>query len=118
MARVLIINDSSSVRARCSALLGDVGYQVVEAAAGLEAIEAYRARRPDGVLLDCTTASTAALQTLEDIMRMDPSARVAMVTAMGQRSLEATALEAGAAAIVLKPFDGSRVLSTMRRLIG
>jgi two-component system chemotaxis response regulator CheY len=118
MARVLVVNDAPYMRARCSKLLGEGGYQVVEAANGAEAVEAYRTYRPDGVLLDITTPEAGGMSTLQEIMKLDPSARVAMVTAMGQKELVGSALNAGAAAFVVKPFDGSRVLATMQSLVG
>ena len=118
MARVLVVNDAAYMRARCSQLLGEGGYQVVEAANGAEAVEAYRTYRPDGVLLDITAPEAGGMSTLHAIMKLDPSARVAMVAAMGQKELVGSALDAGATAFVVKPFDGSRVLSTMRSLVG
>ena len=118
MASVLIVNDAPHVRARCSQLLGDGGYEVVEACNGAEAVEAYRTHRPDGVLLDITAPGKGGMSTLEEIIKLDPSARVAMVTAMGQKELAGSALSAGATVFVVKPFDGSRVLATMRTLFG
>ncbi len=118
MARVLVVNEAPYMRSRCSKLLGAGGHQVVEAANGAEALEAYRAYRPDGVLLDITAPGAGGMSTLRGIMKMDPSARVAMVTAMGQNELVGSALNAGASAFVVKPFDGARVLATIQNLVG
>ncbi len=56
--------------------------------------------------------------TLQEIIKIDPHARVAMVTAMGQRTMVMSALKAGARDFVVKPFDGPRVLDTVQKLIG
>ncbi len=117
MARILIVDDAAFMRMRCSKLLGEKGYEVVEAANGAEALERYKERQPDGVLLDITMPKMDGIVTLQEIMKIDPNARVAMVTAMGQRAMVMNALKAGARDFVVKPFDGARVLDTVQKLI-
>lgn len=56
--------------------------------------------------------------TLQELMKIDPAAKVAMVTAMGQRSMVMSALKAGARDFVTKPFNAERVLATVHKLIG
>jgi two-component system chemotaxis response regulator CheY len=51
-------------------------------------------------------------------MTLDPDARVAMVTAMGQQSIVMEALKSGARDFVVKPFEASRVLSAVQRILG
>ncbi len=87
MTRVLVVDDAAFMRARSSKLLGEKGYEVVEAANGAEALEVYKGQRPDCVLLDITMPKMDGIVTLQEIMKMDPTARVAMVTAMGQKSM-------------------------------
>jgi len=118
MARILVVDDAAFMRMRCSKLLGEKGYEVVEAANGAEALERYQESRPDGVLLDITMPKMDGIVTLQEIMKMDPSARVAMVTAMGQRTMVINALKAGARDFVVKPFDGTRMIDTVQKLIG
>ena len=82
-----------------------------------EALEKYKEQRPDAVLLDITMPKMDGIVTLQEIIKIDPAARVAMVTAMGQRSMVMNALKAGARDFVIKPFDGARVLDTVQKLI-
>ena len=118
MARILVVDDAAFMRMRCSKLLGEKGYEVVEAANGDEALERYKENKPDGVLLDITMPKMDGIVTLQEIMKIDPNARVAMVTAMGQRSMVMNALKAGARDFVVKPFDGTRVIDTVQKLLG
>ncbi len=118
MTRVLVVDDAAFMRARSSKLLGEKGYEVVEAANGAEALEVYKSQRPDCVLLDITMPKMDGIVTLHEIMKMDPTARVAMVTAMGQKTMVMNALKAGARDFVVKPFDGARVVDTVQKLIG
>ena len=118
MTRVLVVDDAAFMRARSSKLLGEKGYEVVEAANGAEALEVYKGQRPDCVLLDITMPKMDGIVTLQEIMKMDPTARVAMVTAMGQKTMVMNALKAGARDFVVKPFDGARVVDTVQKLVG
>ena len=118
MVKILVVEDAVFVRNWCSRLLRENGYDVVEAANGDEALEIYRDEKPDGVLLDITAPETDGVVTIQEIMKMDPAARVAMVTAMGQNAVVLTAIEAGARDSVMKPFDGNRVLDAVEKLIG
>jgi len=118
MAKILVVDEAIFVRRWCSQVLRDKGYDVVEAANGTEALRAYREEQPDGVLLDITTPETDGVATVQQIMRMDPAARVATVTAMGQSATLLSALEAGARDSVMKPFDSIRVVDAVEKLVG
>lgn len=118
MAKILIVDDAAFMRMRCSKLLTEVGHEVIEASNGAEAVEKYKSSKPDGVLLDITMPKMDGIMTLQEIKKIDPNAQVAMVTAMGQRSMVMSALKAGAKDFIVKPFDGPRVLSTVEKLLG
>jgi len=81
-------------------------------------VEQYRAHHPDAVLLDITMPEMDGLTALKAIRKLDPNAKVAMVTAMGQQSTVMEALKAGARDFVLKPFQSDRVLATVKKLVG
>jgi two-component system, chemotaxis family, chemotaxis protein CheY len=57
------------------------------------------------------------LTALKEIRKIDPDARVAMVTAMGQQGIVMEALHAGARDFVLKPFQADRVLGALQKLL-
>ncbi len=118
MARILIADDAAFMRMRCSKLLVENGHEVIEATNGAEALEKYKECRPDGVLLDITMPKMDGIIALQEILKIDPSARVAMVTALGQKSMVMNAIKAGARDFVTKPFEGARVIDTVQKLIG
>ena len=117
MARILVVDDAAFMRMRCSKLLIENGYEVIEAANGDEALERYKEHKPDGVLMDITMPKMDGIVTLQEIIKIDPAAKVAMVTAMGQHSMVMSAVKAGARDFVVKPFDGARVLAAVQKLI-
>lgn len=114
---VLIADDSSFMRYGLCKLLADHGYQVLEADGGIRAIELYRNERPDAVLLDITMPDMDGLSALRQIRLLNPDARVAMVTGMGQQSIVMQAIRCGAMDFVIKPFEPDRVLAAVQKLI-
>ena len=118
MAKILVVDDAAFMRMRVSKLLLENGYEVVEASTGREAVDSYKAEGPDGVLLDITMPDMDGLTALKEMRAHDPSARVAMVTAMGQQAIVIEALKAGAKDFVVKPFDAGRVLAAIKKLLG
>ncbi len=118
MATIMVVDDAAFMRLRCSQLLTQNGYQVIEASNGAEALAKYKELRPDGVLLDITMPDMDGLTALKELMALDSSARVSMVTAMGQQSIVIEALKLGAKDFVVKPFDPERVLAAVKKMLG
>jgi two-component system chemotaxis response regulator CheY len=118
VAKILVVDDAAFMRMRCSKLLTDNGYEVVEAENGLDAIAKYKESKPDAVLLDITMPEMDGLTALKEIRKVDPEAKVAMVTAMGQQSMIMDAIKSGAKDFVVKPFQPDRVLAAVKKLVG
>jgi two-component system chemotaxis response regulator CheY len=117
VAKVMVVDDAAFMRMRACKVLEDNGHEVVQAENGADAVRQYAAHRPDAVLLDITMPEMDGLAALKEIRRIDPDARVAMVTAMGQQAIVMEALRAGAMDFVLKPFQPDRMLGTLHKLL-
>ncbi len=117
MTLVMVVDDAAFMRMKCAKLLTENGYEVVEASNGAEAVETYKSKKPDAVLLDITMPDMDGLTALKEVMKIDPDAKVAMVTAMGQQSIVMDALKAGAKDFVIKPFDADRVLAAVKKML-
>jgi DNA-binding NarL/FixJ family response regulator len=97
-------------------ILEENGYAVVaEAENGLEAVTAYREYRPDIITLDITMPQMDGVEALKEIMKFDPDAYAIMITAAGQQQKVITALKAGAAKFVMKPFMKEEVLASFSK---
>ncbi|MEE8372751.1 MAG: response regulator [Dehalococcoidia bacterium] len=118
MAKIMVVDDAAFMRMKCVKLLTENGYEVVEAETGAQAVEKYQSSKPDAVLLDITMPDMDGLTALKELRKIDPGARVAMVTAMGQQSIVMEALKSGASDFVVKPFDAERVLNAVGKLLG
>jgi two-component system chemotaxis response regulator CheY len=117
MTKILIADDSAFARLNCKKVLTKGGHDVVEAANGLEAVALFQSERPDVVFLDITMPGMDGLAALEEILKIDAQAPIAMASAMGQQSVVMQALKAGAKDILVKPFERERVLKTLDKLL-
>lgn len=116
MTTVLIADDSKFMRGRCVSLVQELGYETVEAEDGRQAVQLYTQAKPQLVLLDITMPEVDGLAALQEIMVLDPSARIAMVTAIDQQRVAMDALKAGARDFVVKPYEPDKLKATLQKL--
>ena len=88
-----------------------------EAANGFEAIEAAKKFKPDVMTLDITMPEMDGIHAVPEILKISPSTRIIMVTAMGQQSMVIEAIKLGAKDFVIKPFEKSRVYQAIRNVL-
>jgi two-component system chemotaxis response regulator CheY len=101
-----------------SDILSQAGFTVVgEAENGKQAVEKYQQLKPDLVTMDIIMPEMGGIEAVRKITQMDPGARILMCSAMGQQSLVQEALQAGARDFVVKPFQPSRVLEAVQRVL-
>lgn len=117
MKKILIVDDTAFMRVLLKQIVQNNGYEVCgEAANGVEAVQKYKELQPDLVTMDITMPEMDGLQALEEIMKMDPSAKVIMCTAIDEQERMIRAIELGALEYFIKPFDEERI-STMMKMI-
>lgn len=118
MARVLVVDDAAFMRKMVSDALAKGGHEVIgEAANGLEAVEQYKQLAPEVTTLDITMPEKDGISALQDILALDPSARVVMCSALGQESKVLEAIKSGAKDFVVKPFQPDRVLDAISKAV-
>jgi two-component system chemotaxis response regulator CheY len=118
MTHILIVDDAEFLRVRISKMLVGEGFEVTEAENGLKAIESYKSKKPDMVLMDVTMPEMDGLTALKELRKLDPNAKVVMLTALGQESVVLEAVKSGAKDFIVKPFDRDRVMSAINKLLG
>lgn len=99
---VLIVDDNRRFRELMRTVLAGLADQVNECADGDEAVAAYRAQRPDWVLMDLQMARIGGLEAVRRLLAADRTARVLIVADYDDAHWRAAALEAGARGYVLK----------------
>jgi len=117
MAKVLIVDDAAFMRISIKNMLTKNGYEVVgEAENGLIGVEMYKELRPDIVTMDITMPEMSGLDALKEITKVDPQAKVVMVSAMGQEAMVREAIVSGAKGFIVKPFKEDGIIAALKKL--
>jgi two-component system chemotaxis response regulator CheY len=116
---VLVCDDAMFMRTMISDILTQAGYEIVgEAESGAQAVEKFRTLKPDLVTMDIVMPDMGGIDAVREICRLAPDAKILMCSAMGQQALVVEAIQAGAKDFVVKPFQPSRVLEAVQRMLG
>ena len=116
---VLVCDDAIFMRTMITDILTQAGYEVIgEAESGAQAVEKYRQLKPDLVTMDIVMPDMGGIEAVRAICKDSPEAKILMCSAMGQQALVVEAIQAGAKDFVVKPFQPSRVLEAVQRLLG
>jgi len=114
---VLVVDDAAFMRMMIRDILSREGYVIYEAVNGRDAVEKYHEVHPDLVTMDITMPGMSGLEALQTIRDQDSAARVLMVSAMGQQKMIVEALEYGAMDFLVKPFQPTKVLETVKKCL-
>ncbi len=117
MKRVLIVDDAAFMRMSIRNMLESNGFEIVgEAENGVMAIEKYKELQPEVVTMDITMPEMDGLEALREIKKIDPSASVVMVSALGQEARMKEAIIYGAKGFIVKPFKEEIIVSALSKL--
>ena len=108
MRTCLVVDDSRVIRKVARRILEDIGYEIAEAADGVEALAWCRAAMPDAILLDWNMPVMTGIDFLRRL-RAEPGGEVPVVvfcTVENDLAHIREALDAGANEYIMKPFDG------------
>lgn len=116
MDKILIIEDEPAIRDILRELLTDAGYEVEEAADGLEGVEKFRAGSFSLVLLDLMLPKLDGYGVCEQI-RAVSDVPVIMITALSGEEAEVRAFELRADDYITKPFSLRLVLMRVEAVL-
>jgi DNA-binding NtrC family response regulator len=120
MTKILVIDDDVIVRETIIQILEDRGFQVVSAEDGRRGLAAFRSERPDLVITDIIMPEKEGIQTLTEIRRERPDAKVIAISGggrIGNTDFLKIAQKLGAADVIAKPFDPDDFLSRVNRCL-
>lgn len=114
MARVMIADDSESVRLTLKDMVEAGKHKVVaEAVDGIDALEKFDSVKPDVLLLDVAMPKKDGLETLVEIIKYNPQAKVVMITAHDDMDLIENCIKVGALAYITKPFNTDDIIQVI-----
>lgn len=118
MKKVLIVDDAAFMRLSIKTMLEGNGYEIVgEAENGAIGVQMYKELRPDIVTMDITMPEMTGIEALKEIKAFDPSAKVIMLSAMGQEKMVKEAIISGAKTFIVKPFKEDHVVQTLNKVL-
>nr|YP_009546396.1 regulatory component of sensory transduction system [Gelidium gabrielsonii]AYO27744.1 regulatory component of sensory transduction system [Gelidium gabrielsonii] len=117
--KILIVDDETSIRRILETRLSMIGYEVVSASDGEEALSVYRKEYPNLIVLDVMMPKLDGYGVCQEL-RKESDVPIIMLTALGDVSDRITGLELGADDYVVKPFSPkeleARIRSVLRRV--
>jgi CheY-like chemotaxis protein len=99
---VLLVDDHKGIRDLEKSLFASLFDAFYESSSGEEAIKMYKAHKPDWVFMDYKMNGITGVEAVKKIKENDSCAKIIMVTQYENNDLRKAALNAGAAAYILK----------------
>jgi len=115
-AAILIVEDEETQRSLLAGLLRKEGYSVEEAGDGVRAIELFRIKTIDLVLLDFKLPDMDGLTILKSVKEINPEVEIIMITAFGSIENAVNALKSGASEYLTKPIDLDDLLFKIKKI--
>ena len=117
-ARIAIVEDSPVMQAILTDAVQGAGFVIAWTGQnGLEAVEKYRAARPDAVIMDIVMPTMNGIDALDAIIKEDPGARVVMASSISDARTVVQCLHKGARRYVVKPYSGSDIVKTLETVL-
>jgi len=117
--RILVVEDQPDNRQILRDLLGSVGYDLVEAENGQEALDQVAKQRPDLILMDIQLPVMDGYEATRRI-KSDPATKaipIIVVTSYALSGDESKAREAGCDAYVTKPYSPRQLLAKVKEFL-
>ncbi len=114
--KILIAEDDEHTREALSEVLSMEGYEVVTASDGLQAVDFFRATKPDFVCLDVMMPGQNGYEACKQIRRHDEQVPILFLTAKAEEIDAVLGLELGADDYMTKPFGVKEIIARIRAI--
>ncbi|MDT8407257.1 MAG: response regulator [Methylococcales bacterium] len=120
MARILTVDDSSSMRQMVSFALSSAGHQVVEAVDGVDGLNKAKSQTFDCVITDVNMPNKDGISLIKDLRAL-PNYKfipLLMLTTESGADKKQAGKAAGATGWIVKPFNPDQLLKTVQKVLG
>jgi len=113
---VLVVDDEETVRVLAARMLERMGFSVLAAVDGAQAVEVYRARHAEivAVLLDMTMPHMDGEEACRELRRIDPDVRVVLSSGYNESEATTRFKGMGLSGFIQKPYRSEDLLAVMR----
>jgi len=119
MTKILVVDDSNSIRDMVSFTLKSAGYQTVEAKDGQEGLTSAKSTNFDLVISDVNMPIMDGISLCQELRKM-PSFKftpILMLTTESSTDMKMKGKAAGATGWLVKPFNPEKLLATIKRVV-
>lgn len=119
MKKILIVDDSESIREALAFGLIEAGFDVCKAINGKDALPYFDQNKFDLLLTDFHMPEMNGLELIKEVRKMDEHRflPVLVLTTEAQQDIIRQAKEAGATGWLMKPFEIEKLVTTIRRVL-
>jgi CheY-like chemotaxis protein len=118
MAVILHVEDEGAVRLLYKEVLEELGYRVIQASTGEEALRLLKGSRPDVIILDLKMPGMGGRAFLEKFQRLKLRLKIPVVISTAYPHLEGDPAALLADAFVVKSGDMAELLEKVKQLVG
>ncbi len=114
---ILLCDDNANIRETTSDVLESIGYRVIMASDGIEAVELYRANQKDVsmIVMDVVMPRLGGVKAVERIMEMDPDAKVIFATGYDKDETLKSEMPSEEHVVLSKPYDIGHLSQAIRK---
>jgi DNA-binding response OmpR family regulator len=114
-----VVDDEQSIREASAKMLKEHGYTVLTAASGESALDIFRQdpKKIDLILLDLAMPGMGGSRCLQEIITLDPRAKVIIVSGYIANLQVKESLDNGAKGVIAKPFQMGTLLQQVRAVL-
>ncbi len=116
-AKILVIDDDTSLRRVLEYNLQEEGYEVQAASSGEEGLYLFGQSRPDLVITDMKMSGMDGLMVLKSVKELAPESLVIIITAFGTVDVAVEAMKSGAYDYITKPFNRDELRLTVKKAL-
>lgn len=116
-AKILVIDDDSSLRRVMEFALSEAGHVVISAANGEEGLHLFAIEDPDLILTDIQMVGISGLEVVRRVRIKSPSTPVVVITAFGTVDNAVEAMKVGACDFIPKPFSKDHLCLVVGRAL-
>lgn len=117
--KILIADDTHFMREMLKNALDPEKYHIIgEALDGQQAVEQYKEKQPDLLILDINMPKMNGIDALTEVMKYDPKANVIMCSDQKYENMIVMAIKKGAKDFVIKPFTAMDVIKAVNKVFG
>jgi two-component system chemotaxis response regulator CheY len=115
---LLIVDDSLIIRQAIARFIENIDIEIIATAHnGDTALELYKKFLPDYVTLDITMPGLGGFHVLQEMVKINQSSKIIVVTALADKGTGLKALKMGASSYLNKPFGAQKFKSAFQRLM-